>query len=596
VAALSVATATFSLVVSTGAEAARFAGGNLVVYRVGAGAALTNAAAPVFLDEFSPTGAKVQSIALPTAASAGNRPLTAAGLSRSEGLVARSADGRFVTLTGYAAAPGTAGPGGIALTASAPAAVARVVGIVDANGTVDTSTGLTGTGTPSIIRSAVTSDGDRIWATGGNGGVSTTTLASATLATTAGNAGSNLNALSIVGGQLFTSGSTVGHEGNDPAKPAVLSNRLAAVGAGAPTSGAALGDLPGLPANLLTYGYSLLDLTPASYGPTGLDTVYLANASDREGTVEKYRFNGSAWALAGRVDVPGATGLVAAPDGAGVSIAITTPSQLLALRDPAGADATFAPAAPAVLASAAANTEFRGVALAPTDVAGPSLFVRTPTTGSVVDVAKGAQLSALATSAAGVTSVTATLAGKTVTASKGAGNIWTAALPGGLPKGAATLSVTAKDATGSRTVTRKVTIGSSLPAGTLGAGSYSWKKSKEIKQKGTWKAYKSKSSPTKKGYTSAKKNSTAKVKVLGSSFAITFDTSAKAGLVKVAVDGKSKTIDLYSAKAAKLVKKWKFKGVAKVHKVVVTVLGAKGKKAPAKAGTGVFLGKLQVKA
>ena len=44
-----------------------FASGNLVVVRVGAGAtALTSAAQQVFVNEYTPTGALVQSIALPT--------------------------------------------------------------------------------------------------------------------------------------------------------------------------------------------------------------------------------------------------------------------------------------------------------------------------------------------------------------------------------------------------------------------------------------------------------------------------------------------------------------------------------------------------
>src|SRR4051812_10976259 len=124
----SAALASVPLLTSSGAQAARFSGGNLVVYRVGNGAtALSNAAAPVFVDEYSPAGARIQSIALPTASASGNSPLTASGLSRSEGQIARSADGRFVTVTGYAAAPGTTGPGGFSLTASDPATVGRVV-------------------------------------------------------------------------------------------------------------------------------------------------------------------------------------------------------------------------------------------------------------------------------------------------------------------------------------------------------------------------------------------------------------------------------------------------------------------------------------
>src|SRR3954468_13426436 len=111
--AVSLAAAAVPLLASSEAQAVKFTGGNLVVYRVGSGAGtLSNAAAPVFLDEFSAAGAKVSSVALPTAAAGANRPLTAVGQSRSEGLIANSPDGKLVSLTGYAAAPGVTGPGG----------------------------------------------------------------------------------------------------------------------------------------------------------------------------------------------------------------------------------------------------------------------------------------------------------------------------------------------------------------------------------------------------------------------------------------------------------------------------------------------------
>jgi len=55
-------------VTATPAHAAGFTEGNVVVYRVGDGAAaLTNAATPAFLDEYDAAGTLVQSIALPTA-------------------------------------------------------------------------------------------------------------------------------------------------------------------------------------------------------------------------------------------------------------------------------------------------------------------------------------------------------------------------------------------------------------------------------------------------------------------------------------------------------------------------------------------------
>lgn len=355
--AVSLAAAAVPLLVSSDAQAVKFTGGDLVVYRVGAGsAALTNAAAPVFLDEFSATGTKVSSLALPTAAAGRNLPLTAVGQSRSEGLIATSADGKLLTLTGYEAVPGATGPGGISLTGSDPAAVRRVVGVVDGTGAFDTSTVLTGDDTPRIIRSAVT-DGKRVWAAGGNGGVLTTALGSGTVSRVAGTASSNINALTVQGHQLFASG--------------ILTNRLSKVGTGSPTTSASLTDLTGLPDNLLTYGYALLDLTTADYAGTGLDTLYVANSSERGGTVDKYRFNGSTWLSAGSVDVEGATGLVADVKGGVVSLAVTTPTRLLTLSDPSGSAATFEASEVAVLATAAPNTEFRGVALAPTGLLNP---------------------------------------------------------------------------------------------------------------------------------------------------------------------------------------------------------------------------------
>ncbi len=350
-AAVSLAAAAVPLLSSSQAQAVKFTGGNLVVYRVGDGAtALSNAAAPVFLDEFTPAGDAVSSLALPTAAGGGNKALTAVGQSRSEGLIANSPDGKLLTLTGYAAAPGATGPGGISLTGSDPSTVARVVGVVDGDGTVDTSTTLGASG-PQIVRSAVT-DGKQVWAAGGDGGVLTTALGSGTVTPIAGGDDANLNSLTVQGGQLFASG--------------ILANRLARVGTGTPKGSGTLTDLTGLPENLLTYGYALLDLTSADFAGTGLDTLYVANSSERGGTVDKYRYDGSTWASAGFVDVEGATGLVADVDGGQVSLAVTTPTQLLALTDPNGAGATFDPSDPAVLATAGANTEFRGVALAPT--------------------------------------------------------------------------------------------------------------------------------------------------------------------------------------------------------------------------------------
>ncbi|HYF65914.1 MAG TPA: hypothetical protein VD886_23995, partial [Herpetosiphonaceae bacterium] len=85
-----------------------FAPGNPVVVRVGNGTALSNAAAPVYLDEYDRmTGALIRSVKMPTAVSGANRRLTMSGSSTSEGSLNLSSDGRFLTLAGYDATVGT---------------------------------------------------------------------------------------------------------------------------------------------------------------------------------------------------------------------------------------------------------------------------------------------------------------------------------------------------------------------------------------------------------------------------------------------------------------------------------------------------------
>jgi len=567
---------------STDAHAARFTGGDLVVYRVGDGSAsLNNSAAPVFLDEYTAAGSKLQAIALPTASAEGNLPLTATGQSRSEGLIDRSADGRFVAVTGYDAAVGTTGANGKSLTTTAPTSVPRVVGLVDDNGVIDTTTRLNDSGSAAIIRSATTDDGDRLWATGGNGGIVTTTRGASGASTAAGTASSNFSALTIQGGQLFSSG--------------ILADRLAKVGSGTPTSGT-LTDLSGLPDNLLTYGYAFADLTGASYDGTGLDTLYIADGSSRAGTLDKYRWNGTEWASAGYVDVPGAFGVVADVQSNTVSLAITTPTQLITITDSNGSSTGFTHSTPAVLATAPAKTEFRGVALAPTSVPGPSVYVRSPLVGASVVLGGTVSVTAYVDSPAGVDTVEAKLDDGSFVAATQSGHLWTAQVPtSGLSSGAGTVTVRATDSAGTpatTTVTRAVTVtGSAVPKGNLAAGTYPWT-AKQVKVTGAWSTYKTSHSPTNKGRSSTKKKSTATVKVYGGGLAITFDRSKKAGKVKVTVDGKSTTFDLFQKAGKPLKESWSFKGALKSHTVVVTVTG---KKRSASKGTAVFLAALKVK-
>src|SRR4051794_15302858 len=92
----------FALFTATQSYATPLTPGNVVLYRVGDGAAgLVNTGAAVFVDEYTPAGGLVQSIPVPTTASGANKPLIASGTATSEGLLTVSPNGQFVTVTGY---------------------------------------------------------------------------------------------------------------------------------------------------------------------------------------------------------------------------------------------------------------------------------------------------------------------------------------------------------------------------------------------------------------------------------------------------------------------------------------------------------------
>jgi hypothetical protein len=124
--------------------------GDLVVFRVGDGAAaLGTTATPVFLDEFTPAGIPVQSITLPTT---GTNSLTAVGNATTEGVITLSQDKSTLVFTGYRKDAGGTNP-----SADAPATTNRVIASVGLSGVVNSSTTLTDvTGT---IRSANTVNG-----------------------------------------------------------------------------------------------------------------------------------------------------------------------------------------------------------------------------------------------------------------------------------------------------------------------------------------------------------------------------------------------------------------------------------------------------
>ncbi|WP_239123308.1 ExeM/NucH family extracellular endonuclease [Rhizocola hellebori] len=332
------------------ARAAGFTAGNLVVLRVGSGAsALSSAAAPVFLDEYTPAGGLVQSVPLPAATAGSQRRLTMSGSATTEGALSLSADEHYVTLAGYDADPGTASVAG-----TSSATVARVVARVGGDGGADTTTAITDTFSGNNIRGAVSDDGSRFWAIGANGGVRLAALGSAGTSTQINSAApTNIRTVGIAGGQLYisTGSGTTG---------------VYSVGAGLPSTG---GQTPALTTAVPSpYAFAVLDRSPAV---PGVDTLYVADDSGTpNGGILKFSFDGSTWTARGslRPNGSGARGLTAAVTGSSATLFATTSAtaaQLVRIEDTAAFDATISATA-TTLATASANTALRGVAFAPT--------------------------------------------------------------------------------------------------------------------------------------------------------------------------------------------------------------------------------------
>ena len=357
---------------SPAGAADQFGSGNVVVYRVGTGAAASGSAArAVFLDEYTPTGTLVRSIAMPTATVGADKRLVAKGDDKSEGMLTRSADGQFLAVPGYDAAVGsTVGSG------STSAAVPRVVGLVDCAAEVDTSTALTDVLSGNEIRGAYTSNGTNIWAMGDNDSASTAgtyfTTIGATTATNlipAASRGSQRH-LEAFGGQLYTTGSGSG-----------TGIRFASVGSGLPTTpipAPPYGDFGFTSGSF--YAFFFADLSPAV---AGVDTFYVAEDGSGGG-IRKYSLVGSTWTLRGTIAVASSSGNIRGLTGTVLGTQVTlfatttqTNGGLFLASDATGYNVNASGTATKI-ADAGANKQYRGVAMAPASCPPPAVVSEAP--------------------------------------------------------------------------------------------------------------------------------------------------------------------------------------------------------------------------
>lgn len=325
-----------------------FTPGNIVVLRVGDGvAALSTASAAAFLDEYTTAGVFVQSIALPTVDGGANQACTVRGSTTIDGLITRSTDGSFLVGGCYDAPVATA-----AIEGTTSAATPRVLYRVNAAGIVDSSTFMNNQFSGGALRSVASVDGSRFWAGGSVSGIVTATYG-ATTGTAVSTTVTNNRATEIYDNQLYASNLTGANA------------RVQAVGTGLPTgAGTVMTGLAGLPT--ATSGFNQFFLADLDAGVAGVDTLYAGD--DGSNALRKYSLVGGTWTAIGtQIDVGSAyRGLTASVAGSTVTLFATKAGNtLVTVTDTAGYNAAPSAITVSTLATAAANTAFRGVAFVP---------------------------------------------------------------------------------------------------------------------------------------------------------------------------------------------------------------------------------------
>ncbi len=334
----------------------QFTPGNLVVVRVGTGLdSLSSFGSPVFLDEYTPTGTLVSSVAMPTTVVGPQKRFILNGYSSSEGMIQRSPNGLYLTFSGYDTSLG----GAKALNTTLASSVNRSIARVDYAKSVDVTTALSDYSSNGNPRDAVTTDGTKFWVTGGSGGVRYATLGAST-STQVSTTVANLRGVNVAGDQLYIS------------TQSGAAIRIGTVGTGLPeNTGNTITNLPGMPTTTSPYQFVFFDLNAAVPGP---DVLYVA--SDDASALQKFSLVGGTWTSNGIVGVDndyrgltgdyavGSTGVVLYATRKGGSTKVGG-GELVSVADASGYNGAFA-GDPTILATHSLDSmAFRGVAMAP---------------------------------------------------------------------------------------------------------------------------------------------------------------------------------------------------------------------------------------
>lgn len=327
---------------------AQFTEGNLVVFRIGDGTVplkTDGTGNPAFLDEYTTAGTLVQTVAIPTTDNGANKAFVSR-FAIGEGLLNRSADGRYLVFPGY---NGTVGG-----STNTP----MLIGRVDFAKNINTTTTFMQSGT---FTSVISDDGNKFWAIASDQ-VNYTTLGSTSATSITPGYGTAVRHINIHNGQLYTS----------------TANSIAQIGTGKPTTaGQSFNNLPGS-MNSNFYQYTMFDMNPSVAGP---DVIY---AADQNGTINKYSLVGGNWVSNGTVASPSFTvGLTGESNGSTATLYVVNNAtnnasgggRIQTITDASGYNATFTGTL-TTLATAANNTSFRGIAPTPRQFVLPVRFTQ----------------------------------------------------------------------------------------------------------------------------------------------------------------------------------------------------------------------------
>lgn len=344
------------------AHAAAFTPGNIVAVRVGdGGAPLSATSTRVFLDEYTPAGALVQSIALPfVSVSGSSRALTLIGNAASEGYLSRSLNKAMLVVGGYDATPGITGT----TVLGSSATYNRVICKIGADGAPIIVNALgdaySGGGT-SNFRSVATVDGTAFWM-GGNA------VASADAGARYAAAGSSTSVRLSSSPTNLVVVRVLDPDGAGPAPPQLYTSCIVSPMVGISTIGAGLPTAPEQTTTLLP-GFPGTDTTPSmpEYFFASATRIYASDQrTDGNGGVTRWDLVSGTWTKASYTMSLGGVGVRGLCDGGldgqgrRIIYGTTTDGRIAKFTDTLNTSYIAQ-----AIATAPTNTTFRGIALAP---------------------------------------------------------------------------------------------------------------------------------------------------------------------------------------------------------------------------------------